>query len=72
MANDNQKRPGLSRRDFIKGAAVAAGGTVLGGAVGAAATAADVTVLGNAPGPMGKGRQCATVRRTLRLSMVSF
>jgi predicted amidohydrolase YtcJ len=53
MANDNQKRTGLSRRDFIKGAAVAAGGTVLGGAT-AAATTAEVTVLGNAPGPMGK------------------
>ena len=71
MTRDDRKQVGLSRRDFIKGAAVAAGGTVLGGAVGAAATAAEVTVLGNAPGPMGKGRQCATVRRTLRLSTVS-
>src|SRR4029077_3743257 len=58
MANDNHKPAGLSRRDFIKGAAVAAGGTVLGGAVGAAATAAEVAVLGNAPGPMGKGSVC--------------
>ena len=58
MANDNHKPAGLSRRDFIKGAAVAAGGTVFGGAVGAAATAAEVTVLGNAPGPMGKGSVC--------------
>jgi predicted amidohydrolase YtcJ len=54
MANDNQKRTGFSRRDFIKGAVVAAGGTVLGGAA-AAATAAEFTVLGNAPGPLGKG-----------------
>ena len=58
MANDNHKPAGLSRRDFIKGAAVAAGGTMFGGAVGAAATAAEVTVLGNAPGPMGKGSVC--------------
>ena len=58
MANDNHKPAGLSRRDFIKGAAVAAGGTVFGGAVGAAATAAEVTVLGNPPGPMGKGSVC--------------
>src|SRR5262245_29128274 len=54
MAKDNQKRTGFSRRDFIRGAVVAAGGTVLGGAA-AAATAAQVTVLGNAPGPMRKG-----------------
>jgi predicted amidohydrolase YtcJ len=54
MANDNHKPAGFSRRDFIKGAAVVAGGTVLGSAAGAAA-AAEVTVLGNAPGPMGKG-----------------
>src|SRR5262249_21319501 len=53
VANDNQKRTGLSRRNFIKSAATAAGATVLGGA--ATATAAEVTVLGNAPGPMGKG-----------------
>jgi len=53
VANDNQKRTGLSRRDFIKSAATAAGATVLGGA--ATATAAEVTMLGNAPGPMGKG-----------------
>jgi len=69
MANSDQMRTGLSRRDFIKSAATAAGATVLGGA--ATATAAEVTVLGNAPGPMGKGRHCATIRRTLRLSMVS-
>ena len=55
MANDNQKRPGFSRRDFIKGAAVAAGGTVLGGVAAGAATGADVTVLGNAPRSVGKG-----------------
>jgi adenine deaminase len=55
MANDNQKRPGFSRRDFIKGAAVAAGGTVLGGLAASAATGADVTVLGNAPRSVGKG-----------------
>jgi hypothetical protein len=54
MANDNQKQTGFSRRDFIRGAVVAASGTVLGGAV-AAATTAEVTVLGNAPGPKGKG-----------------
>jgi predicted amidohydrolase YtcJ len=54
MANDNQKRTGFSRRDFIKGAAVAAGGTVLGGAAGTA-TGADVTILGNAPRSVGKG-----------------
>ena len=53
MANSDQMRTGLSRRDFIKSAATAAGATVLGGA--ATATAAEVTVLGNAPGPMGKG-----------------
>jgi predicted amidohydrolase YtcJ len=53
MANDNQKRIGFSRRDFIMGAVAAAGGTVLGGAA-AAATAAQVTVLGNAPGPLRK------------------
>jgi len=53
MASDDRKRTGLSRRDFIKSAATAAGATVLGGA--ATATAAEVTVLGNAPGPMGKG-----------------
>src|SRR5215475_14207278 len=53
MANSDQMRTGLSRRDFIKSAATAAGATVLGGA--ASATAAEVTVLGNAPGPMGKG-----------------
>ena len=55
MANDNYKPAGLSRRNFIKGAAIAAGGTVLGGAAASAAPAAEVTVLGNAPGPMGKG-----------------
>jgi predicted amidohydrolase YtcJ len=55
MANDNQKRPGFSRRDFIKSAAVTAGGMVLGGAAADDATAAEVTVLGNAPGPFGKG-----------------
>src|SRR5262245_7069129 len=55
MANDNHKPAGFSRRGFIKGAAVAAGGMVLGGAATGAATAAEVTVLGNAPGPMGKG-----------------
>jgi predicted amidohydrolase YtcJ len=54
MANDNHKPAVFSRRDFIRGAVVAAGGTVLGGAA-SAATAAEVTVLGNAPGPMGKG-----------------
>jgi predicted amidohydrolase YtcJ len=47
-------KPGLSRRDFIKGAvagaAVAASGTVLGSAVGPA-NAASVTVLGNTPEP---------------------
>ena len=53
MANSDQMRTGLSRRDFIKSAATAAGATVLGGA--ATATAAEVTVLGHAPGPMGKG-----------------
>src|SRR5262245_37019450 len=53
MANSDQMRTGLSRRDFIKSAANAAGATVLGGA--ATATAAEVTVLGNAPGSMGKG-----------------
>src|SRR5215831_18957995 len=53
MANSDEMRTGLSRRDFIKSAATAAGATVLGGA--ATATAAEVTVLGNAPGPMGKG-----------------
>ena len=55
MANDNHKPAGLSRRDFIKGAAVAAGGTVLGGVAAGAATGADVTVLGNAPRLVGKG-----------------
>ena len=55
MANDNHKPAGFFRRGFIKGAAVAAGGMVLGGAATGAATAAEVTVLGNAPGPMGKG-----------------
>jgi TAT (twin-arginine translocation) pathway signal sequence len=53
MANDNHKPAGFSRRDFLKGAAVAAGGTVLGSA--AAVTGAEVTMLGNAPGPLGKG-----------------
>ena len=55
MANDNQKRKGFSRRDFIRGAAVAAGGTVLGSAAGAAAIAGEATVLGNPPGSVGKG-----------------
>jgi predicted amidohydrolase YtcJ len=32
MAPEDRKQTGLSRRDFIKGAALAAGGTVLGGA----------------------------------------
>jgi urease alpha subunit len=54
MANENQKRTGFSRRDFIKGAAIAASGTVLGGAAAGAATAASVTMLGNALGPIGK------------------
>src|SRR5919109_924103 len=54
MANENQKRTGFSRRDFIKGAAIAASGAVLGGAAAAAATAASVTMLGNAAGPVGK------------------
>ena len=53
MENDNHKPAGFSRRDFIKGAAVAAGGTVLGSA--AAAIAAEATVLGNPPGSVGKG-----------------
>src|SRR6266478_4883900 len=56
MPTDNQKRTRFSRRDFIKGAAVAAGGTVLGGTAAGAATAAGVTVLGNEPGSLGKGR----------------
>jgi predicted amidohydrolase YtcJ len=55
MANDNHKPAGFSRRDFIKGAAVAAGATVLGGATNEVATGAEVTILGNVPGPMGKG-----------------
>jgi predicted amidohydrolase YtcJ len=55
MANDNEKRTGFSRRDFIKGAAVAAGGTVLGGVASGAATGADVKVLGNAPLSIGRG-----------------
>ena len=56
MATGNHKPAGFFRRDFIKGAAVAAGGMVLEGAAAAgAATAAEVTVLGNAPGPLGKG-----------------
>ena len=55
MANDNHKQTSFSRRDFIKGAAVAAGGTVLGGAAASTVTAAEVTALGNGPGPKGKG-----------------
>jgi predicted amidohydrolase YtcJ len=59
MVNDERKRDGLSRRDFIKGAvagaAVAASGTVLGGVAGPA-NAANVTVLGNV--------QAATARTT--------
>jgi predicted amidohydrolase YtcJ len=49
MANEKEKRARFSRRDFIKSAAAAAGGTVLGGAAVNAATATGVTVLGNAP-----------------------
>jgi predicted amidohydrolase YtcJ len=55
MATGNHKPAGFSRRDFIKGAAAAAGATVLGAATNQAATAAEVTVLGNPPGPLGKG-----------------
>ena len=64
MANDNQKRKGFSRRDFIRGAAVAAGGTVLGSAAGAAAIAGEATVLGNPPGRWGKGHRRATASKT--------
>jgi predicted amidohydrolase YtcJ len=55
MANENKNRTGFSRRDFIKGAAVAAGGTVLGGVAAGAATGGDATVLGNPPRSVGKG-----------------
>jgi predicted amidohydrolase YtcJ len=60
MAPENRKQNRLSRRDFIKGAAVgaavAAGGTVLGNANPPAATAAStVTVLSNAGTQAGKG-----------------
>jgi predicted amidohydrolase YtcJ len=54
MASDDKKKTGLSRRDFIKSAAAAAGGTVLGGAAVNSATAPSGTVLGNAPGPGNK------------------
>src|SRR5262249_34020371 len=49
MANDNPNRAGSSRRDFIKGAAVATGGAVLAGSasgtvLGEVAAAADSSV----------------------------
>src|SRR5262245_16381747 len=64
MPKDNQKRTGFSRRDFIKGAAVVAGGTMLGGT---AATAGEVTVLGNPPGPTGKGSSACDGSQELAL-----
>jgi Amidohydrolase family/TAT (twin-arginine translocation) pathway signal sequence len=67
MANDNQKRTGFSRRDFIKGAAVAAGGTVLGGTAVGAATAAEVTVLGGPSGPLGNGSSACDGSQDLAL-----
>src|SRR5499433_1744761 len=49
MAPEDEKQNGLSRRDFIKGAALAAGGVVLGKAAGETADGAEAATL-----PIGK------------------
>jgi predicted amidohydrolase YtcJ len=67
MPTDDQKRTGFSRRDFIKGAAIAAGGAVLGGTAAGAATAAGVTALGNAPGSLQKGQSACDESQDLAL-----
>jgi len=52
MAREDEKQSGFSRRDFIKGAALAAGGAVLGGA--ASGTVVEDTAAA-ATGSLGKG-----------------
>src|SRR5262245_238913 len=49
MAPEDEKQNGLSRRDFIKGAALAAGGVVLGKAAGETVDGAEAATL-----PIGK------------------